>query len=82
MSGKEVIIAIDPGTKKCGYAVVESNKNVLRREVIPIEELMIHMKENVDTYNIERFIVGNGTNCKEIEKKTKETFFTIGNSVY
>ena len=73
MSGKEVIIAIDPGTKKCGYAVVESNKNVLRREVIPIEELMIHMKENVDIYNIERFIVGNGTNCKEIE----ENFSTL-----
>jgi len=77
MSGKEVIIAIDPGTKKCGYAVVESNKNVLRREVIPIEELMIHVKENVDTYNIERFIVGNGTNCKEIEKKLKKHFLQL-----
>jgi len=78
ISGKEIIMAIDPGTKKCGYAVVDSNINVLRREVIAIEKLIKHIKENLNVYKINRFILGNGTNYKKIEKKLQDNFSQLG----
>ena len=34
MPEEEIIIAIDPGTKKCGYAVADSNLSILQREII------------------------------------------------
>ena len=39
MPEEEIIISIDPGTKKCGYAAVDSNLSVLQRKVIPTEKI-------------------------------------------
>jgi len=33
MPEEEIIVAIDPGTKKCGYAVVDSNLKIGRAHV-------------------------------------------------
>ena len=74
MPEEEIIIAIDPGTKKCGYAVVNSNLSVLRREVTSIEGIIKTIEDSFNVYKIDEIILGNGTNYKNIEKRLKNHF--------
>jgi RNase H-fold protein (predicted Holliday junction resolvase) len=74
MSKAEIIAAIDPGTKKCGYAVVDSNLGILQREVTSTEKIVKTIEESFHSYKIDKIILGNGTNYKKIEKKIKDKF--------
>jgi len=74
MPEEEIIIAIDPGTKKCGYAVVDSNLSVLKREVISTEKIVKNIEDSLNIYKINKVILGNGTNYKNIEKRLKNHF--------
>ncbi len=74
MPEEEIIIAIDPGSKKCGYAVVNSNLSVLRREVTSIEGIIKTIEDSFNVYKIDEIILGNGTNYKNIEKRLKNHF--------
>jgi RNase H-fold protein (predicted Holliday junction resolvase) len=74
MSEEEIIIAIDPGTKKCGYAVVDSNLKVLQREITSIKGIIKTIEDNFNAYRIDKIILGDGTNYKQIEKKIKNHF--------
>ncbi len=74
MPEEEIIIAIDPGTKKCGYAVVDSNSSVLQREVISIEETTKVIENSLNIYQIDKIVLGNGTNYKSIEESLKNHF--------
>lgn len=74
MPEEEIIIAIDPGTKKCGYAVVDSNLSVLKREVISVEKIAKNIENSFNIYKISKIILGNGTNYKNIEKRLKSQF--------
>jgi len=74
MSEEEIIIAIDPGTKKYGYAVVDSNLSVLQKEVISTEKIAGTIEDSLNIYKINKIILGNGTNYKNIEKRLKNQF--------
>ena len=74
MPEEEIIIAIDPGTKKCGYAVVDSNLSVLQREVISTEKIAKNIEDSLNIHKINKIILGNGTNYKNIEKRLKNHF--------
>lgn len=74
MPEEERIIAIDPGTKKCGYAVVDSNLSVLQREVISTDKITNNIRDSFKVYKINKIILGDGTNYKQIEKKLKNYF--------
>ena len=74
MPEEEIIIAIDPGTKKCGYAVVDSNLSVLQKEVISTEKIAKTIEDSLNIYKINKIILGNGTNYKNIEKRLKNHF--------
>jgi len=74
MPEEEIIIAIDPGTKKCGYAVVDSNLSVLQKEVISTDNIINNIKDSFKAYKINKIILGNGTNYKNIEERLKNHF--------
>jgi len=74
MPEEEIIIAIDPGTKKYGYAVMDSNLSVLQKEVISTEKIAKTIEDSLNIYKINKIILGNGTNYKQIEKKLREHF--------
>jgi len=74
MPEEEIIIAIDPGTKKCGYAVVDSNLSVLQREVTSTEGIIKIIEDSFNVYKIDEIILGDGTNYKNIEKRLKNHF--------
>lgn len=74
MSEEEIIIAIDPGTKKCGYAVVDSNLSILQREVISEEKIVKTIEDSLNIYKINKIGLGNGTNYQKIEERLKNHF--------
>ena len=74
MPEEELIIAIDPGTKKCGYAVVDSNLSILQREVISTDKIVEIITDSLNIYKIDKIILGNGTNYKSIEESLKNHF--------
>ena len=74
MPEEEIIISIDPGTKKCGYAAVDSNLSVLQRKVIPTEKIAGTIEDSLNIYKMNKIILGNGTNYKNIEKRLKNHF--------
>ena len=74
MPEEETIIAIDPGIKKCGYAVVDSNLSVLQREVISTEKIAKILEDSLNVYKANKIVLGNGTNYKNIEKRLKNHF--------
>jgi RNase H-fold protein (predicted Holliday junction resolvase) len=74
MPEEEIIIAIDPGTKKCGYAFVDSSLSVLQKEVISSEKITKTIEDSLNIYKINKIILGNGTNYENIEKRLKNQF--------
>jgi RNase H-fold protein (predicted Holliday junction resolvase) len=74
MPEEEIVIAIDPGSKKCGYVVVDSSLSILQREVIPTEEIEKKVKDSLNIYKINKIILGNGTHYKTVEEKLKHYF--------
>jgi len=74
MPEEEIIIAIDPGTKKCGYVVVDSDMSVLQKEVIPTDNIINNIEDSFKVYKINNIILGDGTNYKNIEKRLKNHF--------
>jgi len=74
MPEEEIIIAIDPGTKKCGYAVADSNLSILQREVISTDKIVETITDTLNIYKIDKIILGNGTNYKNIEEGLKNKF--------
>lgn len=74
MSEEEIVIAIDPGTKKCGYAVVDSNLDILQRKIISIDKITDTIENSLNIFKIDKIILGNGTNYKNIEESIKNQF--------
>ncbi|MEA1940397.1 MAG: Holliday junction resolvase RuvX [Candidatus Caldatribacteriota bacterium] len=74
MSRIEIILAIDPGTKKCGYAVVDAKLKLKLKKVVSTKDLIVDIKEISHTYSIDKVVLGDGTNYKIIEAIIKEKF--------
>jgi len=71
MPEEEIIIAIDPGTKKCGYALIDSHLRVLQREVVPTEQMTKTIQDSLNIYKVNKIILGNGTNYQNLEERLK-----------
>ncbi len=61
------VLAIDPGRKKCGVAVVEQD-TVLDRAVIPTGKLVETVRRWVEKYTPERILLGNRTSSEEFRE--------------
>lgn len=55
------IVAIDPGTEKCGIAVVDRNVGVLKQQVAPTRQLVTEVAKLLTLYNCRLIVVGNQT---------------------
>lgn len=68
-----IVLAIDPGTTKCGLAVVEKRPgsekvHVLHREVVETERLVARALPLVSAHEVLQVIVGNATNGRLLLK--------------
>ncbi len=69
-----MILAIDPGTAKCGLAVVTAAKRLLHREVIETSVLLVRVQFLVEKFDIAGIVVGDGTGSRPLQASLRSTF--------
>ncbi len=62
-----IVLSIDPGSKKCGLAVVCSERGTQHREIVPTEALAGHVDELVARFSPEVVLLGDGTKSSTVE---------------
>ncbi len=66
------VLAIDPGTGKCGLAVVQRQRGCLERVVIDREELLGRVRHYLESFSVERVLVGGATGSKPVVQELKQ----------
>lgn len=73
----KLVLAIDPGKRKCGIAVVNNKLQFIKGEVVENKELIYKIGMHLEKHNISNILIGSGTNSGEIKKRIKEKFSGI-----
>jgi len=78
VTAEKTVLAIDPGTAKCGLALVrrgaESALSILMRRIAPVEALADSIREALAVETPAIVIVGGGTGSKQIVHLLRESF--------
>jgi RNase H-fold protein (predicted Holliday junction resolvase) len=62
------LLALDPGSDKIGTAVLSFTKDEREKTIVKKEELLDHLEEILNHYQIEEVVIGNGTGAETIKK--------------
>jgi len=80
--GERTVLAIDPGSSKCGLAVVHRSNagrlDLVWRAVVATEELPEAVKQASEEHPFTMIIIGNGTRSKEIVGRIREAIPSLG----
>lgn len=68
MSAGGAVLAIDPGRRKAGYAVLSAAGAVLEAGIEPVEELERRVGELLGRLGIESIAIGGGTNGRAVRR--------------
>jgi RNase H-fold protein (predicted Holliday junction resolvase) len=66
--GPRLVIGIDPGSAKCGYATVGADGKRAALEVLPLADLPERVARDIGSSTIEAICIGHATNSREIEQ--------------
>lgn len=72
---RETVLAIDPGTVKCGIAVVERTADgprTLHREIVPTHGLTVRVIDLTTASGIVTILIGNATNGKKLGQELRD----------
>lgn len=68
--GEKIVLAVDPGTSKCGMALVKRTSGqeleVLWRSIVPTTDLVGALEEAFLVHKADMAIVGSGTHSKPV----------------
>ncbi|MFH1386810.1 MAG: hypothetical protein ABIH50_03990 [bacterium] len=64
-----MILAVDPGKEKCGLAVLDENKKVLEKRVVPRHELREKIALLHDQYPLTATVIGQGAFGRQVVKE-------------
>ncbi|MEQ1932929.1 MAG: hypothetical protein ABL962_03485 [Fimbriimonadaceae bacterium] len=77
-----VVLAIDPGSSKCGMALVERDDNLkiklLWRAVSPRDEVLKHIEEAAKICPYRFIVVGQGTSSRKLVEEVREMYPSAG----
>lgn len=80
--GEKVVLAIDPGTSKCGLALVrrkpDAGLDLLWRKVVPTSEVCKVLAEISSVAEFNMIIVGSGTSSRTLVETLRETMPSVG----
>jgi RNase H-fold protein (predicted Holliday junction resolvase) len=65
-------LAIDPGTTKCGLAILDSDAKVLFREISPTETIRNRLAELIEEWQISHVVYGQSTGAKMMRQLLEE----------
>lgn len=81
-TGEKTVLAIDPGSAKCGLAVVrrigDDEVELIWRRVVPADGLMEGVLEASKSNDFSMVIVGSGTRSKDVVEALREWLPSIG----
>ncbi len=66
------ILSLDPGRDKVGAAVLSQNAEEKEKTIIKREEIVKHLTEVFDKYDINIIVFGSGTGSEELIEEIKE----------
>jgi RNase H-fold protein (predicted Holliday junction resolvase) len=66
------LLAIDPGTTKCGLAILDSDAKVLFREISPTETIRNRLAELIEEWQISHVVYGQSTGAKMMRQLLEE----------
>jgi RNase H-fold protein (predicted Holliday junction resolvase) len=66
------LLAIDPGTAKCGMAVVDAVRGKLHLEVVRREELLSVVRQWAERFPLEAVIVGGATGSRPVVQELSQ----------
>lgn len=65
----EIILALDPGTFKCGLALLDKTGQIIFRKIVSPEKIAEEIKALLAQYQPELIVLGQGTGLKKISEK-------------
>jgi len=79
---ERTVLAIDPGTDKCGMALVhrdaEGKLDLRWRAIVPRAEVVAHMRESEAAGHFSMLIVGSGTGSKTLVSEIRDAYPALG----
>jgi len=82
MLGEKTVLAIDPGSSKCGLALVHRNDadvvEMLWHDIVPTERVAEAAAARHEEQTFTLIIVGNGTRSKNVVDALREIMPSIG----
>lgn len=66
------VLAVDPGRKKCGLAVVSAELGIIHREVIPCADFAEKFRVLYEQHTPSQVLLGSSTGSKEIAETIQE----------
>lgn len=80
--GEKVVLAIDPGTSKCGLALVRrkpSNElDLIWRDIVPTPDIAAALVTAAQISEFSMIIIGSGTSSRTLVETLRETLPSIG----
>lgn len=82
MLGEKTLLAIDPGSSKCGFALVHRNESdaieLVRHEIVTTENVAERATELHTEHAFTLIVVGNGTRSRSIVESLRDAMPSIG----
>ena len=76
-----IFISIDPGNKKCGLLLADMESgNIIEAGISSLNKFSNVVSLWNEEYNVNKIVIGDGTNCKYIEKELSQN--NISNWIY
>lgn len=66
------VLAVDPGRRKCGLAVVDSRRGILERTIVGVEEICSQVRQYLEAHAPDSVLVGDSTGSREVVKRLKD----------
>jgi RNase H-fold protein (predicted Holliday junction resolvase) len=68
------LLALDPGSDKVGTAVLSFNKEEKEKTIVKIDELLDHLGEIFNNYQIAELVIGNGTGAEDLKEMISSSY--------
>ena len=67
-----MVLAVDPGRRKCGLALVTGQLECVQRSVVAREDLLNEVRQWLQRWGVQRVLVGGATGSKPVVQELKE----------
>jgi RNase H-fold protein (predicted Holliday junction resolvase) len=78
---EKTVVAIDPGTSKCGMALVRRSASgdteLIWRGIVPPDEVVPKLREAYEKQPFQMIIVGGGTNSQRTVERIRESMSSM-----